>query len=216
MDLIPQDAREVVNDTYDNGAKMRTSYFVDGREIGWRYWDISGIVLMEYQMRDGKRHGRYCHYHDNGMICEEGSYEDDKEHGEIRQFDETGKQIGSYVMDHGTGLDLWFHSAGILAEEREYCDGKRHGFERFWNLDNRSVGVECHYWNDLNHGIFREWNWRGRMRRGYPQYYVMGNHVTKRQYERACRTNPTLPPYDSDDNSPERPLPAEVSSKAIS
>jgi antitoxin component YwqK of YwqJK toxin-antitoxin module len=208
--LIPEDAVEVINDVWETGARMRASYFVDGQEIGWRYFDVSGVLLMEYEMQNGKRNGRHRDWHDNGQLCEEGSYVDDKEHGETKQYDENGRQIGSYVMDHGTGIDLWFYSPGVLSEEREYHDGKRHGFERWWNLDNRTVGEECHYWNDLEHGIVRRWNRRGKLTRSFPKYYVMGKQVTKRQYERACRSDSTLPSFVASDNLPERQLPEVV------
>lgn len=208
MALIPETAHEVVNETHENGAKMRVSYFVDGREIGWRFWGDSGIVLMEYQMRDGRRHGRYRHFHDNGVVWEEGSYEDDLEHGEVRQFDDTGRQIGSYLMNHGTGLDLWYESPGVLAEEHPLQDGRLHGFERWWSGDNLTVHEECHFWKGKRHGVLRRWNRHHKIARSYPQYYVMDERVTKRRYERACRADPTLPPYNAADNRPERPLPA--------
>ena len=38
----------------------------------------------------------------------------------------------------------------------------------------------------------------------------MGMRVNKRQYERACRNDPTLPQYIADDNQPFRKLPQGV------
>ena len=97
-----------------------------------------------------------------------------KEHGETRQYDENGVQIGSYIMDHGTGVDLWFQSPGVLSEEREYRDGQRHGYERWWRDDNQTIGEESHFWNGIEHGIFRRWNRQRKLSRGYPQYFIHG------------------------------------------
>lgn len=204
---IPEGASEIIDETYESGAKMRASYFVDGQQVGWRFWSENGILTMEFEMRDGKYHGRHRTWFDTGRLCEEGYYEDGKEHGETKQYDWDGKQIGSYVMDHGTGLDLWYQAQGILAEERGYRGGERHGFERWWTGDNRTVFIEEHYLHGREHGIFRKWNRKGKLARGFPKYYVAGKPVTKRQYLRVCQSDPTLPPFSPDDNAPHRLLP---------
>ena len=60
------------------------------------------------------------------------------------------------------------------------------------------------------HGIQRKWNWKTRkLRRGYPQFYLYGEKVAKRQYIQACKTDSSLPPYLSKDDAPSRRLPAE-------
>ena len=113
-------------------------------------------------------------------------------------------------MEHGTGTDLWYCAPGVLSEEREYLNGNRHGYERWWNSDNQTVYEESHFQIDINHGIFRQWNNHGKLRRGYPQYFVAGERMTKCQYERACLKDSTLPPFLASDNQPMRQLPAEV------
>ncbi|KAB8140352.1 hypothetical protein F8S13_24285 [Chloroflexia bacterium SDU3-3] len=111
-------------------------------------------------------------------------------------------------MEHGTGVDLWFGGPGTLAEERHCLDGDRHGYERWWNSDNRTIWLEGHFWHGEEHGIFREWSARGRLRRGYPRYFVAGQQVDRRRYERARRVDPSLPPPLANENAPLRPLPA--------
>lgn len=207
---IPNDALEVVTETTEAGTKQKALYLVDGKEIGFRFWYSSGVLGIESGLQNGVMHGLFRTWHDNGKISQESTYFEGKEHGETRQYDEDGAQIGSYVMEFGTGVDLWFCSAGVLAEEREYRDGRRYGFERWWCCDNQTIWEESHFWNDTNHGIFRQWNSQGKLRRGYPQYYIMGKRVKKRQYERACRHDPTLPLMNTDDNQPFRNLPKGV------
>jgi len=204
---IPEDAQEVILETYETGAKHTATYHVAGKEIGVRHWSPSGVLEFEGGLRNGVRHGLCRRWYDNGQLQEVSTYIDGKEHGETRQYNWEGVQIGSYVLDHGTGLDLWYSAPGVLSEERELRDQDRHGFERWWYGDNRRVWEESHFQNGIEHGIFRRWNDQDKLSRGYPRYFIHGERVTKRQYVAACRTDPTLPPFVEADNQPFRSLP---------
>jgi hypothetical protein len=209
---IPADATEVITETQEDGRR-RAVYLMDGKEIGVRWWNPAGVLEMEFRLKDERMHGLFRTWYDNGQLQHISHYIEGKEHGEAKQYDENGNQIGSYMMDHGTGVDLWYHNHdGSLAEERGYLDGNRHGYERWWNDDNETVSDEGHFLNDIEHGIFRSWNRHHKLSRGYPRYFVHGKRVTKREYVRACRTDPTLPSFIAEDNQPFRPLPAGVMS----
>ena len=207
---IPAQAREVIHETWERGAKKSAYYTLDEQQVGYRSWSETDQLTMEYGIRDDRMHGLFRTWHDNGQLCEVSWYEHGKEHGTTKQYDIDGTLIGTYTMVHGTGIDLWFERQGILAEERHCRDGLRHGYERWWNEDNATVWQESHYWHGLEHGIFRQWNQAGRLRRGYPRYVVAGHRVTKRQYERACRHDSTLPRIIADENIPARAMPPEV------
>jgi len=210
---FPDDAVEVVLARTENGGILKAAYLVDGKEIGYRFWSSNGLLNMEIGVKNGVMHGTFKRWYKNGQIQQDSTYIDGKEHGTTRQYSYDGALIGSYVMDFGTGVDLWFCSLGVLSEERYYLDGKRHGFERWWSCDNETIFMEFHFWNDLEHGIFRQWNAHDKLRRGFPQYYIMGKRVNKRQYMRACRNDPTLPPFVAEDNQPFRNLPREILDK---
>ncbi|HEX3053450.1 MAG TPA: hypothetical protein VHP83_22510 [Aggregatilineaceae bacterium] len=212
MCVIPADAVEVITETQETGEKLKAVYLIDGQEVGVRCWDPSGALTMEFGVKDGAIHGLYRTWYENGQVEQESTYYEGKEHGETKQYDENGVQIGSYMMNYGTGLDLWFEEAGVLSEEREYRDGHRHGYERWWCGDNQTVCAESHFWNDIEHGIFRQWNSQHHLRRGFPQYFVQGKRVNKRQYVQACRRDPTLPPFAAEDNLPFRRLPKGIES----
>ena len=207
---ISDNAVERITDTWQSGGKQRAFYLIDGEEIGFRFWTASGVLTMEVGLQDGVKHGPYRTWHDNGQVEEESTYIVGKEHGITRQYDENGVQIGSYVMEHGTGLDLWYRAPEVLSESREYVDGDIHGYERWWHGGNQMVWQEGHFSKGIEHGIFRRWNQHGRLRRGNPQYYIKGKRVNKRQYERACKSDPTLPPFVPDDNLAYRKLPNGV------
>ena len=113
-------------------------------------------------------------------------------------------------MVHGTGVDLWFMRPGVISEERHCLDGLRHGYERWWGEDNTRVWEESHFWHGVEHGIFRQWNRVGRLRRGYPRYFVSAQRVTKRQYLQATHRDSTLPIFIEEENLPVRQMPEEV------
>lgn len=204
---IPDTAHEVIHETWETGAKKSAFYYLDDQRIGYRSWTAEGRIDMEYGINDGKQHGSFRTWYENGQLCEVSFYEQGKEHGIARQYDETGRLLGSYTMEHGTGIDLWFIAPGVITEERHYQDGVRHGYERWWTGDNQTISQESHFWHGLEHGIFREWNEAGRLRRGYPRYFVAGQRVSKQHYDRARRTDPSLPPLIASENAPRRQLP---------
>ncbi|NTU80110.1 MAG: hypothetical protein HGA45_12010 [Chloroflexales bacterium] len=208
--IIPDAARAIVEATFESGMKRTAFYELDGAGVGLRCWSEDGSLAMEYGMRGGVRHGPFRTYWENGQASEEATYVDGKEHGLTRQYDAEGALIGSYTMDHGTRVDLWFDRVGVLSEERHYLDGERHGYERWWCGDNATVWQEEHYRHGEAHGISRQWNDKGRLRRGFPRYFVDGEQVTRRQYERACRADVTLPSIVPEENLPGRQLPAAL------
>jgi hypothetical protein len=118
-------------------------------------------------------------------------------------------------MVRGTGIDLWrstnFDDRSVILREVHYMkDGTPHGFEWWINDDESSVYEEKHWRNGCLHGIERQWNSDGKLRRGYPKYYVDDQKVTKRQYIRAAERDPSLPRWRRSENFPLRRFPAEI------
>jgi hypothetical protein len=72
------------------------------------------------------------------------------------------------------------------------------------------VFQERHFRDNELHGIERVWNWRGRLQRGYPRYWVRNRRVTKNRYMRLCLMDTALPRFRVADNSPERVFPPEM------
>jgi antitoxin component YwqK of YwqJK toxin-antitoxin module len=203
--IIPPKAREKVVKRHSNGMKAVTLYYVNRKLVAHRSWNLLGNLAVEYSIRDNVKHGPFRRYHDNGAVSWATQFVRGKEHGVSRQYDENGGPIGTYRMTHGTGVDLWYTAPGELSEERYVRDGKWNGFERWWN--SNQVWQETHFKDDLEHGIKRAWNDHGRLRRGYPQYFINGLRVTKRRYLRACRKDTSLPIYRKEEDNPKRTPP---------
>jgi hypothetical protein len=206
---IPADAREVVEYYHANGTKKAASYFVGPEKVGFREWYEDGRLDFEYALRRGVKHGNWYSFYPNGQLEELQPYCDGHLHGTGKQWAEDGQLLVTWKLDHTTGLDLWCdHLTGTLAEEHYWPRVGELGYKRQWNADEETVWEEYHYCLGY-HGIWREWNARGRLRRGFPRFYVNNVKVTKRQYLRACEAVLTLLPYRPQDDSPQRELPLE-------
>jgi len=213
---IPKTAKERILATHRTGKeKYKAEYFVDGNVVGIRYFDQSGQIELERPLKDGLFHGMLYSFED-GVVISAEPYRNGLAHGLAKQWSFDGELIGTYTMKHGTGLDLWRCKKNwgdkrvFLAEARFLKDGKWHGFEWWLNEDQKSVHDEQHFWENLQHGVQRSWNCRGRLRRGYPRYWVEGRQVSKRDYLRARTNDPSLPPVRESDNRPRRKFPSEV------
>lgn len=199
---IPENAVEEVVSYYPNGLKWTVDHKVDGKWVARSHWEESGNRGAVWAFDGDLQHGPHREWYDNGQLAHETFYWHGKEHGVSRRWDYEGNLIGTYTMVHGTGLDLWYQAAGDLSEERRYVDGLRHGFERwYFNFVEESIlSQEGHFKNGEEHGIFRNWNAKGGMRRGYPQYFVNGKKVSKRVYLAACKHDPFLPLFRPENN----------------
>ena len=217
---IPKSAQErVVSSHKSNGMKHRVDYIVDGKLVGFRQFNEEGEIEFERPLRDGLTHGTVYMFHGDinrsGEITFSEPHKNGLAHGTARQWSEhDGSLIGTYSMKHGTGLDLWRNwsyvtKAEYLSEARYIKSGKWHGFE-WWINEDQALNKENHFQEDLQHGILREWNASGKLRRGYPKYWVANVQVSKRKYLAACVKDASLPLFQEADNQPQRIFPPEV------
>jgi hypothetical protein len=213
---IPKNAEERVAATRLPGRQRHKTEYVLNREVvGVRQFDENGQLEFECPMKNGLTHGTLYNIVD-GVVTFAEPYRNGLAHGIAKQWSNDGEPIGFYTMRRGTGLDLWRCEANcgngrvFLSEARYVKEGKWHGFEWWLDEDQKSVHTERHFWENLQHGIERRWNSRGRLTRGYPQYWVNNKQVTKREYLRACAEDPNLPRFRESNNRPRRKFPPEV------
>ena len=200
---IPSSATEVITEKYPDGSRKEAECFIRGRKAGARSWYENGQLADETQFRNGRRHGIFREWHPNGQLLWQTTYRNGKEHGTSRQWSRRGKLLGTYRMNRGTGVDQWWHEGGRLAEEHHWRNGEPHGFERWWWDEQWGLSEERHWRDGVLHGIWREW-WAGRLRRGFPRFYVNAKRAPKLRYLRADATDSSLPPYDPRDDRPQR------------
>ena len=185
-----------------------------GEVVGQRAYDAEGRLSIETALKNGKKHGREFNWNDDGSLLSVEPYFDGSVHGTAKQYDHCGRVVGTYKMVHGTCYDVWRNQISdgpvYVSEIYSNLNGSLHGFVWWLNQDQKSVHEEKHWHEGLLHGIEREWTFEGKLRRGYPKYWVLNKAVTKRQYLAAARKDPTLPPFRRKDNSPKREFPPEI------
>lgn len=213
---IPKAAQERVIATYlKSPQKYKTEYVLNGKVVGVRFFEENGNLMSETPLKNGLTHGTQYFFLDGKLDFSE-HFHNGLAHGTAKQWSEDGKLIGTYTMRHGTGLDLWRckrnwgNGSVFLSEARYFKDGHIHGFEWWINEDQKSVNHERHFSEDRYHGIERVWNGEGRLKRGYPKYWIKGRQVTKRQYIKECAKDSFLPQFREKDNLPRRKFPKDV------
>lgn len=179
-----------------------------GRSVTILHCD--NVPWRAFEHKDGVRHGLYVSLYD-GELSQVTQYVNGLEHGQSKQYDE-GKVIGTYTLDMGTGVDLWFESEGVLAEERHLKNGKVHGVERWWDgHSNQMITREAYYFEGLLHGIERQWSYNDDdvlvLDEGYPKYWVENNEVSYDGYIRLSSHDQTLVKYSARDHDAQRTPP---------
>jgi antitoxin component YwqK of YwqJK toxin-antitoxin module len=218
---IPQDAieREIREYRQEGGhINFRTTEcLLDGRVVGQRAYDSDGRLIIETPLKNGKKHGReYIWDLFSGHLESVEPYVDGKMHGLAKQYGRHGQVIGTYRFVHGNGYDIWRYeredgSIGI-SEIFTVKDGVLDGYEWWPRSDQQSVHHERHWQQGNYHGIERMWNEKGRLKRGYPKYWVQGKVVSKRVYLKAAGKDKTLPKFKVSENRPQRKFPGDIES----
>ncbi|HUH04142.1 MAG TPA: hypothetical protein VML75_19225 [Kofleriaceae bacterium] len=141
--------REVGN--YDNGLE-------DGM---WVSYHSSGRPSRKGSYARGKKQGVWTAFSTAGAPIYFGPYVDDRKHGVWSQNDPSGKLLGTYEMNDGTGTEREWHRPGVLAAESEYQRGVRHGrFESFHFRTGRRHELGA-FRDGARHGRWRAWHGNG-------------------------------------------------------
>jgi hypothetical protein len=94
-----------------------------------------GLVRQEIPCRKGLPHGLWRTFHNNGQIESEKPHLDGKLHGVCRQWSWSGKLLGTYEMNHGTGIQRSWYDNGQSCSEFGTVDGEFTGRARHWLAD---------------------------------------------------------------------------------
>jgi antitoxin component YwqK of YwqJK toxin-antitoxin module len=214
---IPQNAIEKLvaeNKTNLSQGHRVVDCFVAANHVGRRVYNQDGILIVETPMKAGLKHGREITWDDEANLLSIEPYRNGKIHGTAKQYGRNGKIIGIYKLQHGTGLDIWRqedeNNKVFVSEIHSLQDGVPNGYEWWFTSSRRDLMHERHWQRGKLHGIERVWNRKGKLRRGYPKFFIEDQVVSKRKYVAMALLDKTLPIFQEKDNLPARKLPAEV------
>jgi hypothetical protein len=197
----------------DQGDQI-VNCFVAGKFVGRRVYNHEAILVLETPMKDGLKHGREITWDDNGKLLLIEPYVNGKIHGTAKQYGRNGKVIGKYKLKHGTGFDIWRQederNRVFVSEIHSLKGGVPDGYEWWFASFEQNLLHERHWRTGKLHGIERLWNSKGKLRRGYPKFYVADEAVPKQKYIRMTLIDKSLPDFQEKDNLPYRKLPSEI------
>lgn len=127
----------------------------------------NGQVRERIPLQDGLRHGRVQTWHRNGVPASEEFYVNGRLHEIGRQWDETGKLLGEFTLDQGTGVQREWHDNGRIKVEVSLVAGRFCGPSRIWLRDGTLLSE---------------------------RFFLQDRPVSRAQYSRAVAKDPTLPP----------------------
>lgn len=160
------------------------------------------LCTEKYFKSDGVAHGLDLSRHKNGSLQWQVPWVRGHMHGISRAFDEQGRELLRTRFVYGSGVDLWADGTEIT-ELRVHRHNHRHGIER-WGHPLLPY-EENHFLEGRRAGVFRRWEGL-ELKKGYPQYFVADEEVTRAAYARARRRLPQLPRDDRRDDKRARPL----------
>ncbi len=125
----------------------------------------TGKIQTSY--KDGKLHGEYLNYYDNGQLYEVASYVNGKEHGEYLSYYDNGQlwYKTNYLNGKREGETVTYGEIGELLGRENFVDGKRYG-ERltyYKGYLNERLKYKSNWVNGKGHGEFFSYRGNGEL-----------------------------------------------------
>jgi len=124
-------------------------------------------VREEKMILNGKIHGIYKRWHENGMICEETLYSQGIINGKQYYYSINGKLSHAFNYKEGVlhGKQFSYHSNSILASKSNYCNGTRIGENVSYYPSGALKSLETYNSEGLLTGTSRQYHMNGRLAR---------------------------------------------------
>ena len=103
---------------YGNGHRMQEEVYQGVNLMRRRMWHGAGKKAFDYSCKDGKPHGKITSWHPNGAVRQEGLYENGKEVGGFKCWDENGilTRIINYLDGEIVRIDI-YENDKVVAKE---------------------------------------------------------------------------------------------------
>ncbi len=126
---------------------------------------LNGNPEIEFNFKDGLRHGVQLTWFKNGQLKSEYHYLNGIEHGKRSGWHANGNPhfVEYFINDLPHGTFKQWHKNGQLILEQFYEDGKQQGVQKMWYDINGQLSNESHYERGELDGIIKSWNPKGRL-----------------------------------------------------
>jgi antitoxin component YwqK of YwqJK toxin-antitoxin module len=163
--LTTQQHVDVRTKFYGSGVPQITAEYVDGKK--------HGAYVEFYQNGKKKAEGRYYRevedgiwttYFYNGAIETRGARARGLRHGPFEKFYPSGEKKAVEAYDDGVAHGRWvsWHENGQIESEQHFVKGLAHGRERHWYADG-TLASEGQFENGFAEGLFTAQDEKGRM-----------------------------------------------------
>ena len=100
---------DLYNAFYESGQLKLEGKYTNGAMNGeWKGYHENGQLKEVVLFENNNENGPFVEYHDNGKLSAEGTYlNGDKEHGELKLYDETGELYKTMNCDEGLCRTTW-------------------------------------------------------------------------------------------------------------
>ena len=109
---------------------IHREYNTDGTVKSSVIYNDQGIKVSEgIVTEDGRRNGAWKNFYENGVVREEGQYDNNRRMGSWTFHNKEGRiiQTGQYRNGRPEGLWKWYFPDGSILREEEYYQGNRDG-----------------------------------------------------------------------------------------
>jgi antitoxin component YwqK of YwqJK toxin-antitoxin module len=116
--------------------------------------DPETYVIKTIRVDNGKNHGKYTEYYENGQIWIDTTYQNDQKHGKYTEYHKNG-QIWidtTYQNDQKHGKYTCYHNGQILIDTT-YQNGQKHGKYTEYHK-NGQIWIDTTYQNDQKYGKY--------------------------------------------------------------
>lgn len=137
-----------------------------------RSYHRNGRLFQEVPFVAGKVNGVIREWHKNGTLAKEVPMKDGLRHGLCKEWNEKGDLLGQFEMNMGTGTSWHWFPNGQLQFEISLISESFTGRQRRWDEDGNLIEET---------------------------YFLQNRRVSKEEYDRACRSDSSLPTYANGD-----------------
>jgi len=147
------------------GQKFSEVQFNNGKPHGsYQVWHENGTIKIEGQYVNGSKSGLFSKYFKDGTLNVSVNYRDDKKHGKLKHYNRKSRLIlcAPYRNGKKCGTQKEWHPNGKIKARYSFIDDRLVGVVKHWH-SNGNMFQEFHTSKGKVHGEFKEWFKNGEM-----------------------------------------------------